>query len=1019
MENYTQIYLKDFGYLDVIENIPLSTTYTLADVKDISKRNSSFTKTILLPGTKNNNEILGLIFEVNIRFNDCTYKINRKVEAVILQNGQPILSGWFKLLNINKVSPSDISFDENIQYEAVVFSNQTGVYDRIKDLDITDINFSAYNHTLSISAVTGSTLHTYEDVYKYIWHYTSDNKYTLGDFRPSIFAKPIFDKIFLDAGFSYSWNANSDTFQKFSKLLIPPNTRDLLISDEEVQARSFRVSFNSGYTVNNINSFTKTPNNTFTSGVALYGGYSLPTNLTSLISNPFITIDYVFLQFNNDTIGSNFDGSYDNYSTSSYTFNVKKNGQYEFDLNLAGKINITADRDVFFPQRVFSLNQNDSRQLGDNGEPALAYTVEFLVASAGTNTYQIVNSYFRKYAPQMVQIPVPQYYSGGITQPGFLSGTTSYDYSFICPKFLLDLSVGDKVIVRIKMYTYATTLASVQYETLVGQRIRKIQWNVTINDYNPLNSFWRVNAVKNNLTTGDEIDISTMLPQKLKQVEFIKSIVNMFNLYLIPDDNDKNNIIIKTRDEYYADAQGEYVDWTDKIDYSQQYQLQLLSELQNKTLNYTYKNSDDDVNKKYLEQTGFLYGQYKLNFDNDFLNGEQRFELMFEPTPLVKTLVPLGDEGSTFIVPYLVYGKNANPKILYDGGAITTLPYQIVDGTTTYNLTSYNYAGHFDNPTNPTFDINWNTNEYYFYNEVVDNLTDNTLFNQYWFKYVELISESKLLTAFFDLNEYDISTLDFAKLVWIRDSYWYLNRVIDYDANNPKLTKVELIKALDYPKFSPKKITKPRLLADTQTNTPWNSIRGDRVTDNIQPGFTGNYNGGQNTTVVGFGNSIQPGTKNTRIIGNGNRVSVNSDTITIDGNNNFVGGSSIRIFIQGSNNTLFGGSANVSLINCNNLTLVNCVGDISFTNVDNQIIDFSSRKTFISEYIYIQAGVFVNNSQIVDAGLDLTFTPPSQKTFTQNLVDAGEDNVYVNLNEGAELLNGVIDGMQIDYEIKI
>ena len=83
----------------------------------------------------------------------------------------------------------------------------------------------------------------------------------------------------------------------------------------------------------------------------------------------------------------------------------------------------------------------------------------------------------------------------------------------------------------------------------------------------------------------------------------------------------------------------------------------------------------------------------------------------------------------------------------------------------------------------------------------------------------------------------------------------------------------------------------------------------------------------------------------------------------------------------------------------------------------NQILDTSTTKTFISEYIYIQDGIFVNNSQIVDGGIDVVFLPPSQLTFTQNLVDGGEDNVFVNTNEGAEILNGVIDGNQIDYEI--
>jgi hypothetical protein len=1011
MDNYTQIYLKDYGYLDVSQDIQIPLNYSLAEVKDISKRNSSYSKTIVLPGTKNNNEKLGMIFDVNVRFNDCTFKINRKVQAVIFQNGQPVLSGWFKLININKLSPSDISFDENIEYECVVFSNQTGIYDRIKDLDISQLNFSAYNHTLSFSAITGSSLNTYDDVYKYIWHYTSNDKYDVGDFRPAIFVKAIWDKIFQDAGFSYS--GSFPTRAPFSKLLIPSSSKSLLLTDAEIAKREFRASFSSGYSVNNINTFTKTPQLTITSGFQLFG-VNEPVNI-STTQAAFSILPFALLRFNDDTTGANFDGAYDNYNPTTFTFTARKTGQYEMDINLAGKIRLTFPESVFYPERVFGLNRNDSRLVSDMGEPTIGYTTEIFVTPASGGTAYLANSFFKKYPILGTAAPVPQYYGTG-TQPTWASGTTSYDYTFVIPKFLLNLNVGDRVNIRFKIVAYKTSFATTTYYTNVFQRNKAAQYNVTINSYNDTNSFWRVRSVKNNLTNGDEVDLSQMLPQKIKQFDFIKSIVNMFNLYLIPDENDANNIIIKTRDEYYADFQNQYVDWTDKIDYSQNYKLQLLSELQNKTLNFTYKTANDEVNKKYFDETGFLYGQYRLNFDNDFLNGEQKIEVMFEPTPLVKTMVPLGDEGFTFIVPYLVYGVQQNPKILYDGGSISVSGYTIMDGATPRTLNYYNYAGHFDNPTNPNIDINWNTNEYYFYNEVVENLTDNTLFNEYWFKYVQLISESKLLTAYFDLNEYDIASLNFAKLVWIRDSYWYLNRVIDYDATNPKLTKVELIKSLEYPKFNKKKITKPPRFVDVETITPWATIKGVRQSDNFQAGLTNNNNYGSNSTIIGFNNNILTDTKNSRIHGNVNTIGSASRNVIIDGDNNFVGGGSQRVYISGNNNQIFGGSIDVSLTNCNNLTLVNCVGNISLTNVDNQIIDLGSTKTFISEFIYIQDGISINNSQIVDGGLDITYLPKTLNVFVENLIDAGENIVYVFTDSGADVLNGTIDGIQIDYE---
>lgn len=1011
MDNYTQIYLKGYGYLDVVEDLPIPLNFSLAEVKDISKRNSSFSKTIILPGTKNNNEKLGLIFDINLSFNDCTYKINRKVEAVIFQAGQPVLSGWFKLININKLSPSDISFDENIQYECIVFSNQAGIYDRIKDLDIESINLSGFNHTLSFSSITGSSTYDYQNGYKYIWHYTSEDKYRVGDFRPAVYIKTIWDKIFQSAGFTYTGNFPNQA--PFTKLLLPTNTRDLLISDEEKVKREMRCSFSSGFTSLNRTRFVKTPSVTITSNVALYGTNE-PTNLTSS-SSQFIISQGRQLTFNDDTTDLNFDGAYDNYSTTAYTFTAPKTGQYEMDLNLAGIIRVTAPEKLFFPSRVFGLNRVDGRQATAMGEPAIGYTAQFLLLSGGSTTWQVINSFFKYYPIEGTQEAIPQWYTSG-TEGTYPSGSTDYNYTFICPKFLQTLNAGDKVAVKLIIHTYKTSLVTYNYQTLAINRNKALTYDVRINSYNPQNSYWAVKAVKNNLTTGDEINFNDLMPKKIKQAEFIKSIANMFNLYLITDEDNPNNIIIKTRDEYYADFANQYLDWTDKIDYSQEYKVQLLSELQNKTINFTYKEPKDDVNVRYKEQTGFLYGQYRLNFDNDFLNGEQKIELMFEPTPLVKTLVPLGSEGATFIVPYLIYQNNSNPKILYDGGKISVSGYTLVDGATNYTLDYYNYAGHFDNPTDPTIDINWNTNEFYYYNEILDNLTDNTLFNKYWYKYIELISESKLLTAYFNLNEYDIASINLAKLIWIRDAYYYINRIVDYNANSNGLTKVELIKSLDTPIFNPKKTTKPPRFVDTETIRSWVRTKGDRINDNLQPGFTTNNNYGQNTQMVGFDNNILTGVKNSRILGNGNTIGSSSQNVFVDGNNNFVGGGGSKVTISGNGNRLLGGNSNVSLINCDNITLVNTLGDISLTNMDNQIIDVSASKTFISEFIYIQDGIYINNSQIVDGGLDMIFQLKNQLQFPQSIIDSGENITFIMNSEGADLLNGTIEGIQIDGE---
>jgi hypothetical protein len=50
-----------------------------------------------------------------------------------------------------------------------------------------------------------------------------------------------------------------------------------------------------------------------------------------------------------------------------------------------------------------------------------------------------------------------------------------------------------------------------------------------------------------------------------------------------------------------------------------------------------------------------------------------------------------------------------------------------------------------------------------------------------------------MLTAYFDLNELDIQSLRLNDKIRIDNSWWNINKVIDYDANSTSLTKVELI----------------------------------------------------------------------------------------------------------------------------------------------------------------------------------------------------------------------------------
>ncbi len=137
-------------------------------------------------------------------------------------------------------------------------------------------------------------------------------------------------------------------------------------------------------------------------------------------------------------------------------------------------------------------------------------------------------------------------------------------------------------------------------------------------------------------------------------------------------------------------------------------------------------------------------------------------ELIFSPTPIAQTtfgaVVPMIDGQA----------PKTNIRILYDGGEQTCGSYDIIDGgvTGTYGVTTYPAITHFDNALTPSFDINFGTCDFYYYNP--QTLTNNTLYNMYWRRTINQINEGKMLTAFFKLTENDIHGLKLSDKIRIR-----------------------------------------------------------------------------------------------------------------------------------------------------------------------------------------------------------------------------------------------------------
>jgi len=394
-----------------------------------------------------------------------------------------------------------------------------------------------------------------------------------------------------------------------------------------------------------------------------------------------------------------------------------------------------------------------------------------------------------------------------------------------------------------------------------------IEQHFTINQLN-----LSITLSNNIVAIGGTIDVNDYVPKKIKQSDFVKGIFNMFNLYAEVDKVQPNKINLIHRDDFYDS--GAEVDWSDYLAKDQEQQLSFLPELTSKKVVLSYAPDKDTPNTTYTSATSEIYGQAEVTFDNEYVKDTTLKSILFSPTPLNKT--PFGA-----FVPMIAGSAPANNiRILLDTGVMTSCsPYNIYDYGVVgqAGLTSYPYVGHFDDPLQPTFDINFATCSFYYYSPT--SLTDNNLYNRYWRRTMGQINKGKMLTAMFNLREDDIQKMKLNDKIRIDNSWWNINKVIDYDANNRKLTKVELISVdneVDFMPFAQNFTTPgiglPNISSITQVanNT---TITSNNVHKNVIAG------GNNPSIVIGKGNVVGMGVK-ALVVGNGNIV--NEDGIVTD-----------------------------------------------------------------------------------------------------------------------------------------
>lgn len=390
------------------------------------------------------------------------------------------------------------------------------------------------------------------------------------------------------------------------------------------------------------------------------------------------------------------------------------------------------------------------------------------------HTYDIVLGITRAGIESIVPIPFAQ--NVGPTEYDYDQGGNVYVVSQNNPftvnaSINLLLEIGDEIRVYIYAHAGSSQAVTINADSTIG---------ITFTSGEIL---------------AQAISISRNAPE-MKQVDFLRDILKMFNAVLVPNPNLPNAIEIIPMVEYLAS--GADYDWTGKLDLSKDIVLTPAADIRKRVLKWSYKEQGDVFNAKYKTAGQRVYGELRLtDAGNDFSTSDYTVELTFGASPC--DLIP----NTNYVIPKYFNGKGEfmapGPRILYrriyEESAVVMVYDEVAEDA---SFTVIPLLCHYQKiPTEI------GTNDLNFGQEIpphpIEAMPLKTLFDRYWRQYIAELydSEQKIMEAYFKLSVTDVFGLKFNDKIWVKDSFWRVIELTDYIVADEQVTKCKLIRLLD------------------------------------------------------------------------------------------------------------------------------------------------------------------------------------------------------------------------------
>ena len=158
-----------FTTLDLYGDIPIKINKSIAEIQDISKRNSDLSIGLTLPGSKKNNRFFETFYNVDTQ--SLYFDPTSRVSCNVLLNDESYFQGYLRLNKINVLN-------SKVEYDVTLYSTVGNLFGEIgnnllQDLDFDDDEYT-FNHTFTLSGVTslfGNSNFYKDSEYPYTYFY--------------------------------------------------------------------------------------------------------------------------------------------------------------------------------------------------------------------------------------------------------------------------------------------------------------------------------------------------------------------------------------------------------------------------------------------------------------------------------------------------------------------------------------------------------------------------------------------------------------------------------------------------------------------------------------------------------------------------------------------------------------------------------------------------------------------------------------------------------------------------------